>query len=143
MEAQALIPVSEIRHDRAKPGGNVAGRAPSRMAPYVVGSSGLRPPWNRPTSSAVARPQQMASHRTPVKVEPWPRWVRAFLEGDGRPVVDSKRVLLVIEPRALPVFYLPRRDVRMDLLIPNGHTKESPHLGQAVLFDLITKDRKV
>src|SRR2546426_7232118 len=85
----------------------------------------------------------MASHGTPVKVEPWPRWIRAFLEGDGRPVVDSKRVLLVIEPRALPVFYLPRQDVRIELLIPNGHTKESPHLGQATLFDLITKDRKV
>src|SRR5438270_650009 len=116
-----LTPVSEIRHDRAMPGENVPGRA--RM--YGAIRSGvvqrpLRPPWNRPTSSAVARPQQMASHRTPVKVEAWPRWVRAILDGDGRPVVDSKRVLLVIEPRALPVFYLPRRDVRMELLVPNG-----------------------
>src|SRR5437660_10161935 len=82
-----LAPGREIRHDRAMPRGNVAGRAPARMAPYVVGSSGLRPPWNSPTSSAVARPQQMASQRTPVKVEPWPRWVRAFLDGDGWPVV--------------------------------------------------------
>jgi uncharacterized protein (DUF427 family) len=74
-----------------------------------------------------------------VKIEPWPRWVRAFV--NGRPVVDSKRVLLVTEPGALPVFYFPREDVRMELLTRNDRAEESRHLGEATVFDLAVDDR--
>ena len=47
-------------------------------------------------------------------VEVSPRWVRAFF--GGQPVADSRRALLVFEPRRLPVYYFPFADVRMDLL---------------------------
>lgn len=53
-----------------------------------------------------------------VRIEPSPRWVRAFV--DGKPIADSKRVLLVFEPRRLPVYYFPMADVRRDLLRPSG-----------------------
>jgi len=55
-----------------------------------------------------------------VRVEPWPRRVRAFL--NGVPIADSTRVKLVYEPRRLPVYYFPLADVRADLLHPTDHT---------------------
>ena len=51
-----------------------------------------------------------------VAIEPSPRWVRAYLGGVA--VADSRRVLLAFEPRRLPVYWFPVRDVRMDLLAP-------------------------
>jgi len=58
-----------------------------------------------------------------VRVERSPRWVRAYF--GGRPVADSKRVLLVFEPRRLPVYYFPVADVRMDLLRPSDYSSSS------------------
>src|SRR5207237_100165 len=55
------------------------------------------------------------------------RWVRAFF--DGQPIADSKRVLLVFEPRRLPVYYFPTADVRMDLLRPSDYS--SPDGGES------------
>ena len=53
---------------------------------------------------------------TDVVIEPSPRWVRAYF--GGLAVADSKRALLAFEPRRLPVYWFPIRDVRMDLLSP-------------------------
>jgi len=82
---------------------------------------------------------QREEPRPAAKVEPWPRWVRGFL--GGRPVVDSKRVLMLFEPGRLPVFYFPREDVRTELLTPNGRTRTSAHLGSATSFDLTVDGR--
>jgi uncharacterized protein (DUF427 family) len=51
-----------------------------------------------------------------VWIEPSPRRVRAFF--GGRLVADSKRPLLVWEPRRLVDYWFPVEDVRMDLLSP-------------------------
>lgn len=48
------------------------------------------------------------------RFEPSPRWVRVRL-GDTF-VADSKRVMLLLEPQKLPIYYFPKDDVRMDLL---------------------------
>jgi uncharacterized protein (DUF427 family) len=48
------------------------------------------------------------------RFEPSPRWVRTVL--NGTTVADSKRVMLLWEPRRLPVYCFPRDDVRMELL---------------------------
>ena len=69
-----------------------------------------------------------------VRVEPWPRWVRAFV--NGSPVADSKRALLVMEDRRLPVYYFPPEDVRMDLLVPSGRTEDSSLKGRAEYLTL-------
>jgi uncharacterized protein (DUF427 family) len=55
-----------------------------------------------------------------VHIEPSPRWVRAFF--GGQPIANSKRALLVFEPRRLPVYYFPFADVRMDLLRPTAYS---------------------
>jgi len=49
-----------------------------------------------------------------VRIERTERRVRAYFE--GRLVIDSKRVLLVWEPRRLPVYWFPAEDVRMQHL---------------------------
>jgi uncharacterized protein (DUF427 family) len=54
-----------------------------------------------------------------VRIEPSPRWVRAYF--GGRPIADSRHVLLVFEPRRLPVYYFPLVDVRMELLRPSDY----------------------
>lgn len=58
---------------------------------------------------------------TDVRVEPSPRWVRAFFGGNA--IADSKQVLLAFEPRRLPVYYFPVQDVRMDLLRPTDYSR--------------------
>ena len=55
-----------------------------------------------------------------VRIEASQRWVRAYF--GGRPIADSKHVLLVFEPRRLPVYYFPVGDVRMDLLQPSDYS---------------------
>src|SRR5215467_8212871 len=58
-----------------------------------------------------------------VRIEPSPRWVRAYF--GGRPIADSRHVLLVFEPRRLPVYYFPMVDVRMELLRPSDYAAGS------------------
>jgi uncharacterized protein (DUF427 family) len=52
------------------------------------------------------------------RFEASPRWVRVRL-GDTF-VADSKRVMLLLEPQKLPIYYFPKDDVRMDLLQSAG-----------------------
>lgn len=60
--------------------------------------------------------------------------MRAFFA--GQLVVDSKRPLLVFEPRHLPVYYFPTSDVRMELLTPTRHTVDSEGTADTVRWDL-------
>jgi uncharacterized protein (DUF427 family) len=65
--------------------------------------------------------------RDAVHIEPSPRWVRAFFGGVA--VADSRRALLVFEPKRLPVYWFPLADVRTDLLVPaepGGTRRSSP-----------------
>lgn len=50
----------------------------------------------------------------PLRYEKTERWVRVRFEDEF--MADSKNVLLVFEPRRLPVYYFPVADVRTDLL---------------------------
>ena len=56
-------------------------------------------------------------------VEPVPRRIRAFLAGET--VLDTTRAPYVWEWPYYPQYYIPVADVRRDLLIPEGHTKQS------------------
>lgn len=75
-----------------------------------------------------------------VRIEPTARRVRAFFAGE--PVADSTRVLLVFEPRRLPVYYFPMRDVRMDLLRPTAHSEAAPE-GPTARWSLESHGRTV
>src|SRR5947209_9136327 len=75
-----------------------------------------------------------------LRVEKTDRRVRAFFAGEL--VADSKRVLLVFEPRRLPVYYFPAEDVRMDLLQPSRHTVDSAGSTVTLRWDLEIGGRK-
>jgi uncharacterized protein (DUF427 family) len=57
-----------------------------------------------------------------LRIEPSGRRVRAFV--GGTPVADSSRVLMVWEPKRLPVYYFPVQDVRSDLLKRSARLKD-------------------
>jgi uncharacterized protein (DUF427 family) len=69
-----------------------------------------------------------------LRVEKTDRRVRAVFGGEV--VADSKRVLLVWEPRRLVVYYFPVEDVRMDLLQPTRHTLDSGAESETLRWDL-------
>ena len=86
---------------------------------------------------AVARHRPSSDH--PVWTEPYPRRVRAFL--DGVAVVDSTRALLLLEARHLPVYYFPPQDVRTDLLEPTDSSTHCPHKGDASYWSVRVGNR--
>src|SRR3984957_4903873 len=56
-------------------------------------------------------------------VEPAPRRVRATLGGEQ--IFDTTRALYVWEWAFYPQYYIPVDDVRRDLLVPEGQTRQS------------------
>lgn len=71
--------------------------------------------------------------------EPSPRRVRVRFNGET--IADSTDAHLLFETRHLPVYYFPRRDVRMDLLVPTGHRSFCPYKGTASYWTIRVGDR--
>ncbi len=71
-----------------------------------------------------------------VRLEPCPKRVRAFAGGEL--VVDSNRVVMMLEARHLPVYYFPKQDVRMDLLTPALSTRPAGAKGPATVWTVKT-----
>ena len=69
-----------------------------------------------------------------IDVEPCAARVRVELGGEA--VADSTRTLLLLEESRPPVHYFPREDVRMDLLVPTGHTTHCPYKGSASYWNV-------
>jgi uncharacterized protein (DUF427 family) len=64
------------------------------------------------------------------------------IEHDGEVVADSRNALRVLETAGAPVWYLPREDVRADLLRPaGGRGTLCEWKGRAAYFDLVLGDR--
>jgi uncharacterized protein (DUF427 family) len=61
----------------------------------------------------------------------------------GQVVADTERARLLHETRLLPVYYLPRDDVRFDLLEPSATRTHCPFKGDARYWDLRVGDRVV
>ncbi|PXY35703.1 DUF427 domain-containing protein [Prauserella flavalba] len=59
---------------------------------------------------------------------------RVRIEVDGVPLAESTAPLLLFETHLTPRFYLPRADVRMDLLRPSESTSVCAYKGQATYF---------
>jgi uncharacterized protein (DUF427 family) len=87
--------------------------------------------------TAGARNRPSTDH--PIWTEPYPRRVRAFLNGVA--VADSTRALLLLEARHLPVYYFPPQDVRTDLLAPTDTATHCPHKGDASYWSIRVGDR--
>lgn len=68
-------------------------------------------------------------------VVPSPRWVRCVFAGET--IADSKRVIVlraVGKRRAIPIYYFPVEDVRMDLLSPSEKTQADEHIGEMQFY---------
>lgn len=76
-----------------------------------------------------------------VVVEPCPQRIRAVFNGET--VADSTRALVMNETRLPHVFYIPREDVRMDLLTPTERLTHCPFKGNASYWSLSVGDRAV
>jgi uncharacterized protein (DUF427 family) len=70
-------------------------------------------------------------------VQPVPRRIRAVLAGET--VLDTTRALYVWEWAFYPQYYIPLADVRRDLLVPEGQTRQSRR-GQEELHALKAGD---
>jgi uncharacterized protein (DUF427 family) len=74
-----------------------------------------------------------------VRIERTERRVRTYFA--GHLIADSKRVLLVYEPRRLPVYWFPVQDVRMDYLKPAQRTLEGDDSATTARWDLELEGR--
>lgn len=62
--------------------------------------------------------------------------VRVRVTFNGEVVADSREALLLEEKSYAPVYYLPRKDVKMERLIRTSHTTYCPHKGHATYYSL-------
>ncbi len=69
-----------------------------------------------------------------IGIEKTSKRIRATFGGEV--VADSIGAVLMCETRHLPVYYFPRRDVRLDLLARTKHNSYCPFKGQAVYWTL-------
>jgi len=80
-------------------------------------------PMPRPVKASVGFEPQTPRLIRGLTIEPSPRRVRAFF--NGVPVADSTHSLLAFEPRRMPVYWFPRKDVHADLLRPSGSEEKA------------------
>lgn len=74
-----------------------------------------------------------------VQIEESPRRVRVAFGGET--IADSKHALLLREAGCLPVYYFPKRDVRMERLRATERRNRCPYKGEAAYFTVVAGDR--
>ena len=65
-----------------------------------------------------------------------PAGVRVRITFNGEVVADSRDAVRLDEGSYAPVYYLPRKDVKMERLIRTSHTTHCPHKGDATYYSL-------
>jgi uncharacterized protein (DUF427 family) len=78
---------------------------------------------------------------TRLKVEPTAKRIRAYV--GGQLLADTTRALLVWESPHYPQYYLPKADVRTELLVPSDHTTHSTSRGEATFHAIEVGDTVV
>ncbi|WP_395015941.1 DUF427 domain-containing protein [Dongia sp.] len=68
---------------------------------------------------------------------------RVAVSFSGKTVADSANALTLREAKYAPVQYIPKRDVRMELLTPTAHKTYCPYKGDASYFSIKVGDRTV
>jgi uncharacterized protein (DUF427 family) len=74
-----------------------------------------------------------------LKVEPTAKRIRTYV--GGQLLADTTSALLVWESPYYPQYYLPRADVRDELLVPSERTVHSPSRGEAAYHSIKVGDR--
>ncbi len=68
-----------------------------------------------------------------------PRWVRVYF--NNHVIADSKGIMLLRETDHLPLYYFPKKDVRMDCLQPSDHTTQSDLKGEGIFWHVHVGDK--
>ena len=74
-----------------------------------------------------------------VDFEPSPKRIRVSFGGET--IVDTTNGLIVYERGHVPVYYMPRADVAMDLLTASAHSTHCPFKGDASYWNITVGDR--
>ena len=101
------------------------GHVPEGVTPVVPGP-GEESVWDYPR---------------PPRVEPVPERVRVVV--DGVVVADSMRAIRVLETAGAPVYYVPREDVRADVLQPSTRSTYCEWKGFASYWSVVVGDRRL
>jgi uncharacterized protein (DUF427 family) len=103
-------------------------------------AAGSSPP---PLDRVIPGPNQESvwDYPRPPRVEPVPERIRVVV--DGVTIADSGSALRVLETAGPPVYYLPRADVRMDLLEASPHRTFCEWKGDASYQTLVLPDRTI
>ena len=83
----------------------------------------------------------MTTTDNPIRLEPNHRRVRAFVNGVA--VADTIRSIYLFEPGHLPVYYLPKQDVRFELLEHTDRGSHCPLKGDAEYWSIVVDDRRI
>jgi uncharacterized protein (DUF427 family) len=70
-----------------------------------------------------------------------PAGVRVRVTFNGEVVADSRDALRMDEGSYPPVYYLPRKDVKMERLIRTSHTTHCPYKGDATYYSVCNGGR--
>lgn len=70
------------------------------------------------------------------RIETRPAGVRVRVTFKGETIADSRDAIMLEESKYPPVYYLPRKDVRMDRLVRSSHRTHCPFKGDASYFSL-------
>ena len=62
---------------------------------------------------------------------------RVVVEVNGEVLADTEHALQLNEARYPAVYYVPRRDVRMERLVPTDHHSHCPFKGDASYFSIV------
>ena len=66
---------------------------------------------------------------------------RLRIKFNGATVADTTRAMLLHETAHIPVYYVPRNDVAMELLVPTDHATNCPFKGDAAYWSVTVGDR--
>jgi uncharacterized protein (DUF427 family) len=75
----------------------------------------------------------------PITIAPNPKKVRVVFA--GQVIAESDRALSLKEASYPPVQYIPREDVRMDLLQRVSHATHCPYKGDAAYYSIAVDDK--
>ena len=65
-----------------------------------------------------------------------PARTRVRVSFNGEVIADTTDALVLEEGSYAPVYYLPRKDVKMERLIRTSHTTYCPHKGHATYYSI-------
>lgn len=115
-------------------------RTPRRLVGGTRVYAGTVPP---PAQRVIPGPGQESvwDYPRPPRVEPEPARIRVVV--DGMTIADSTGAWRVLETAGAPVYYVPRDDIRTDLLVDSQHGSVCEFKGFATYYSLVLPGRTI